>query len=293
MSNFISNSQKLPWTFAAPAFETPGWHHSKIIRLCRHAGFSGIEGNTAFCKDKSDLDLSRIRTAFRAADLKIETFHLPFELDDDPASFYDTIRSTAIARHILYMEKAKKLGCSVAILHATTKRYSVKIEGFDKFFAQLRKSLQILIPQAKKLGLKIALENLMPGVDGNRFASLPEHFIRFRQEFNDSALGFCLDTGHARVACETKGIDAFFDAMGKKLIAFHLQDNAGDRDSHLAPGHGLVDWPSVFKRMRRLGFARAACIEAPPFAYGPHHTHAFASWKKMVEQTTKLALCKN
>jgi sugar phosphate isomerase/epimerase len=76
-------------------------------------------------------------------------------------------------------------------------------------------------------------------------------------------------------------------AMGPRLAGFHLADNAGDRDSHLAPGRGLVDWGRVFRGAAGLGFAGSMCIETPPFAQGPEYRPE--AWRELVAQTDRLA----
>ena len=69
-------------------------------------------------------------------------------------------------------------------------------------------------------------------------------------------------------------------------IPYHLADNAGDRDSHLAPGHGLVDWSTAFRRAAEIGYAHSMCIETPPFAHGPNYS--MEAWKGMVQETDAL-----
>ena len=75
--------------------------------------------------------------------------------------------------------------------------------------------------------------------------------------------------------------------MGDRMVAYHLADNAGDRDSHLAPGHGRVDWATVFRKAAERGYDGTMCIETPPFAAGPNYS--VEAWKAMVDDTAKLA----
>jgi sugar phosphate isomerase/epimerase len=86
-------------------------------------------------------------------------------------------------------------------------------------------------------------------------------------------LGWCLDAGHALVAGRIDGAAAFFEAMRTRLAAFHLADNAGDRDSRPAPGRGRVDWNAFFRAAAETAFARSMCLETPPFGPGPEYRH--------------------
>ena len=107
------------------------------------------------------------------------------------------------------------------------------VEGLETYFRQIGKSLDTLLREAEGLDFTIALENMLPS-EGGRFTSRPEHFERIIRDFVHPNLGFCLDTGHALVAGRGNA-HRFFEVMGPRIVAFHLADNAGDRDSHLAP----------------------------------------------------------
>ena len=179
-------------------------------------------------------------------------------------------------------------GATVGIQHPTTSRYNVDVEGLNLYIHQLGKSLEVLLPVAESLNYTIALENLPPGVDGGRLSSRPEHFEKFIEAFKHPNLGFILDTGHALIAAGPAHADDFHAVMAPYMAAYHLADNAGDRDSHLAPGHGLVDWNTVFRRAAEIGFSGCMCIETPPFAAGANGTYTVEAWKQMVDDTDTL-----
>lgn len=276
------------WSWAVTGYNFPHKMHDEIIELCRYAGISSVEGNSSFVEGKSGQELEEIREQYEKAGMSLESFHLPMGADDDIACFYETRRRQVVELMAEFFEKASLLGSRTVILHPSSSRFNVEDEGMERYLSQMGKSLDVLIPKAENLGLIIALENILPGEGGYRLGSNPEHFTLFTQNFGHPHLSFCLDTGHALVAGGPEGPASFFEAMSENLAAFHLQDNAGDRDSHLAPGYGLVDWNVIFGGMVRIKFAYSACIEAPPFAYGPNHTYSFDAWKKMIEETDEL-----
>jgi len=274
------------WSWSASGVFLGEESFDDIRRLCRYAGFSGIEGLPAQFDKKKDTELEKIGKDFQSDGLSIQTFHLPYAERDDIASFYEADRRRAVDHINIWMERASILGASVCIQHSTTHQGSADLEGFDPYLKQLAKSLGSLLPAAESLGVTIALENSLPRVRG-RFGSRPEHLRVFIREFDHPNFGLCLDTGHAQVAGGMEGAIQLFEAMEPRLVAFHMQDNAGDRDSHLAPGRGLVNWNGVFGRLARIGFDRAVCIEAPPFAPGPGYS--MEDWKGLVDDTEKLA----
>ena len=69
--------------------------------------------------------------------------------------------------------------------------------------------------------------------------------------------------------------------MGDPLVAFHLANKAGDRDSHLAPSYGCAAWSAVFNKATEIRFSGHVYLETPSFTQGPEHTNV--SWKQIVD----------
>lgn len=273
------------WTWTTTGYTLAGKSHDEIVETCRFAGLAGIEGSPPLFEGNSETELQLLGDSYRDAGLCIETFHLPFSADDDIASFYETTRRRAVDNMRFWMGKASLLGATVGIQHPTTNRTNADVEGLETYFRQIGKSLDTLLREAEALDFTIALENMLPS-DGGRFTSRPEHFERIIRDFAHPNLGFCLDTGHALVAGRGNA-HRFFEVMGPRIVAFHLADNAGDRDSHLAPGHGRVDWREFFRHAAHIGYERTMCIETPPFDFGPDYTDS--AWAGMVNDTDALA----
>ncbi|MBI2195107.1 MAG: sugar phosphate isomerase/epimerase [Planctomycetes bacterium] len=267
------------WTWSVSGYMLDRRSHEEIREICLGAGLAGIEGAPPLFEGRSDLQLKAIGAQYRAAGLDIPTFHLPFAAEDDLSSFYETARKKAVDHVRHWMERSLCLGATIGIQHASTSRHGVDADGLDTYLRQLGKSLGVLLPLADSLSYTLAIENLPPAGEGDRFMGRPEHFERVQKEFAHPRLGFCLDTGHALMS-RREHADAFIDAMSSRLVAFHLADNAGDRDSHLAPGRGLVDWKKIFRRAAEVGYPGCMCIETPPFAPGPDY--AIEAWRQMV-----------
>ncbi len=276
------------WNWAITGYQLVNKTNQEIIALGKHAGVASVEANASFVEGKSDRELVQVKEAYQDASLRLGSFHLPMGPTADISFFYNSQRNKAVEYLARLMEKAALLGSRVVILHPSTNRFPVEPEGMKRFLAAMGKSLDILLPKAEETGIMIALENMSPAEEGARLGSKPEHFTVFQEKFGHPRLGFCLDTGHAQISGGPGGPAAFLEAMSGQLTAFHLQDNAGDRDSHLAPGYGLVDWKTVFGWMKKINFRHDTCIEAPPFSYGPHLTHSPDAWKKMVHEMDAL-----
>jgi sugar phosphate isomerase/epimerase len=257
-----------------------------MLEMCRAAGFIGIEGIPPFFEAKTEPEVAAIGDKFKRANVLIETFHLPFSQNDDIASFYEERRLKAVENMRVWMARAVLAGASICIQHPTTNRGSAKIEGVGAYMKQLAKSMKILLREAERQGVILAMENITPLTPG-RFGSTLEHLELIGRELAHPNFGMCLDTGHALMSGGPAGAAEFAEIMSPHLVAFHIQDNAGDRDSHLAPGHGNVDWESLFKKVAETDFKRTICIEAPPFAPGPDYS--VEAWKNLWMETDVLA----
>lgn len=283
------------WTWSTTGFSFVDRSDEETLDICTRAGLAGLEVAPPLFADRSEAEQQRIAARFRDAGVVLDSYHLPFTADDDIASFYETIRLQAVDRMLRHMERAALLGCRVVVQHPSTNRFDVELEGLDQFMRQIGRSLEVLLARAESLGLTLAVENMLPGqpviagTQGIRICSRPEHISRMASEFAHPCFGFCLDTGHALVAGGPAGQHAFFQAMTPRLLNVHLADNAGDRDSHLAPGHGNVDWRTFFRAAAEAELTYPMCIETAPFAYGPNLTQPAEAWVQMVADTEALA----
>ena len=202
------------WTWTTTGYSFVGKSLVEISQTCQHAGLAGVEAALEVFPSETDAQLESVAAGFAAAGLGFDSFHLPFAADDDICSFYETTRKKAVEKAQRSMERAAILGARVGIQHPTTNRFDAEAEGLDRYLKQLDKSLQVLLPAAEKLNFTLVLENMLPGDQGGRLCSRPEHFERIATEFGHSNLGFCLDTGHALVAGGGhEGALAFVEAM--------------------------------------------------------------------------------
>lgn len=121
----------------------------------------------------------------------------------------------------------------------------------------------ILVEEARRLGVKIAIENL----EGEEYlAALMEHFR------DDPNVGYCWDSGHE--ACYTHRDLLAEPHHGTQLIATHLNDNLGTRDQngeltglddlHLLPFDGIIDWQDAARKLAKWNFDDILMFELKP-----------------------------
>lgn len=280
---------ELPWRFSATMIQMQAYDLERIATICHEAGIERLEGSYRMLDALSDRELDALARRYEQAGVRFDSFHLPLAPGEiDLASFYETQRRASVQRTAAWIERSARVGTRIGVQHAGNSLYNVEREGVDRFMDQLRKSLDELLPVAERHDYTLALENIGARDHSPRFGSLPEHFQRVRREIDHPNLGFCFDTGHGLMSLGLDQEDRMFDAMGERLCAFHLADNTGDnRDAHLAPGRGLVNWRSVFRRAAAAHFIGTMCIEAPPFAPGPNYSTD--AWRQLFEDTAALA----
>jgi sugar phosphate isomerase/epimerase len=135
------------------------------------------------------------------------------------------------------LEVAEQIPFRYLIQHIGNNRQAADGRSFDAAF----NSLEHLVVFAKHRGVTIALENT-PGEFGCA-ASLQQ----FVKETHMKELRFCFDIGHAHI---DSSVAASLEAMHGRIVTTHLHDNHGEKDEHLLPGAGAIDWDAAVKALR-------------------------------------------
>lgn len=173
------------------------------------------------------------------------------------------------------MATAAELGARTVTFHVSRTRLVGRMAGdygvFEKAELESARTrilhqLEMVLPEAERLGLMIALENLfLP-------SSTAAFLLSIMQEMPHPNLGLNYDSGHAllleRQAGKTSGNiaewirigwdddcvvfqDDQLDAMLPYVVTCHIHDNHGMNDEHLPPGQGVADWKLIVERLRR------------------------------------------
>ena len=269
------------WAFIATFYDDI----NRTIDVCRACDVKALELHPSNIAGLREAEIVELRGLLADNGISVSSFHLPFSSEDDIASFYETTRKAAVEHMIYWIGLAGLLGARVVVQHPTVNRDPAEDNGLDRYYDQLYRSLPEMLPAAREAGVIIGLENMTPGERGGRFFSQATHFNRFSREFDDPQVGFVYDTGHALISAGPQALD-ILEAMGERVAAWHLADNAGDRDSHLAPGHGAVDWDGVFRFAAKLGFSEAVTMETAPWGQGPDY--AIETWQRSVNELEEL-----
>jgi sugar phosphate isomerase/epimerase len=130
--------------------------------------------------------------------------------------------------------------------------------GADKArrMAAGRERLQRVGAVAERKGALLLLENLNREPAAAEVHYLAHDLDEFRYYFDllaSPAFGLSFTVNHAHLVPE--GIDGFLDALPIDRVGeVRLADNLGDREVHLRPGEGNIDFGHLFRRLEGAGF---------------------------------------
>jgi sugar phosphate isomerase/epimerase len=212
-----------------------------LVAEIAQAGFTGVE---IFCAPahfsyRVDEAVRELGDYLHEYHLELHALHSPTERDISPGresgvpiSISDTERIRrldAVDEVKRALEVAERIPCRYLVQHIGSGRQSHDPRKLDAAFS----SLEHLVVFAKARGVTIALENT-PDELGS--PSSLQHFIT-DTHLND--LKLCFDVGHAHM---DTGVDVSFEAMRDRVVTTHVHDNHGEKDEHLLPYEGTVDW---------------------------------------------------
>jgi len=63
-------------------------------------------------------------------------------------------------------------------------------------------------------------------------------------------LRICFDTGHAHMTC---GVQPAFQTLKERVVSSHVHDNRHEKDDHLLPFDGEIDWEQTIRSFRAAG----------------------------------------
>jgi sugar phosphate isomerase/epimerase len=219
---------------------------SQLLAEIAQAGIPGVE---IFClRDHFDYRLpAKVRELgewLKEHGLTLHALHAPVERDFAPRRESGTPISIADTERVRRLDAVDEIKRALDVAETVPFRYLVQHLGGGREAYDSRRvdaafnSLEHLVVFAKQRGVTIALENT-PG----ELAS-PANLRHFVQETRLGDLRLCFDTGHAHME---DGVERAFEAMRELVVTTHLHDNRGEKDEHLFPYEGTIDWEGALR----------------------------------------------
>jgi sugar phosphate isomerase/epimerase len=223
----------------------------ELLGQISEAGFEGLE---VFCT-RSHFDYSTkseiqaMASALEQNGLQLVSLHGPTSRDlsamresGTPLSICEVER----VRRIEAMDELKRvidvadeLPYARLILHMGGTRETADPRKRDAAFS----SLEHLILHARHAGVSICVENTTSEMGD------PSYLRAFVDETRLTGLRFNFDIGHAHLSDfpEDERIEKSFSPLRELVSSVHLHDNHGEKDEHLLPYDGTIDWPAAVK----------------------------------------------
>jgi sugar phosphate isomerase/epimerase len=184
---------------------------------------------------------------FRSSGIPLNSVHSPLFADYEfgrAGAPPVNVASTDRAGRIEAMDEVKR---ALEIAEQIPFRFLVQHlgtanESFDerKFEAAMT-SVEHLRAFAKPLGVRILLENIPNDL------STPDKLVEFIHAAHFEDVGVCFDVGHAHIMSNV--VEAF-EILKPHVCSTHIHDNAKDKDTHLWPGQGSINWKEAMDLLR-------------------------------------------
>jgi len=184
---------------------------------------------------------------FRTSGVPLHSVHAPLYADYEwgrtgapPVNIASTDRATRIEA----MDEIKR---ALELAEQIPFRFLVQHmglggESFDEHkFEAAMTSIEHLRAFAKPLGVRVLLENIPNEI------CTPERLVEFIHTSHFDDIGVCFDLGHAHIMTD---VAQAFETLRNHIHSTHVHDNVKDRDSHLWPGDGSIDWKQAMELLR-------------------------------------------
>ena len=227
---------------------------TELLGQIAEAGFEAVEifGTRGHFDYTTKQEVQAMASALSQHRLAITSLHAPTSRDlsatregGSPLSITEVER----VRRVEAMDELKRvidvaedLPYSRLILHMGGPRETADPRKRDAAFS----SLEHLVLHAHHRGVTIAVENTTSEMGD------PAYLRTFVDETRLTGLRFNFDIGHAHLADgpEDERVDKGFSPLRELVVSAHIHDNHGEKDEHLPPYNGSINWESAVKTLK-------------------------------------------
>jgi len=178
---------------------------------------------------------------FRSSGIPLHSVHSPMYADYEMGRTGATpvnVAATDRAQRIDAMDEIKR---AIEIAEQIPFRFLIQHIGVTNDFFDERKLEAAMTSFAKPLGVRLLLENIPNEL------TTPDRIVEFLHVSHFDDVGVCFDVGHAHLMSD---IPQAFEILKDHIRSTHIHDNAKDRDSHLWPGKGQINWKETMELLR-------------------------------------------
>ncbi len=221
----------------------------EVLSQISAARFEGVEifATRSHFDYATQTEVRNMAMALADNHLKLHSLHAPTSRDLDinrEGSSPLSITEVERVRRIEAMDELKRvldtaqdLPFARLILHMGGSRESADPRKRDAAFS----SLEHLSLHAHHAGVTICVENTTSEMGD------PAYLRSFVDETRLTSVRFNFDIGHAQLTdgAEKERVAARFEPLRELTVSVHIHDNHGEKDEHLPPYEGSIDWPAA------------------------------------------------
>ena len=260
---------------------------AECIRLCAEAGFKAVDYSPDYYDEDWRKEASDAADAAEEYGVCITQTHAPYNFyRKDPLDRY---------RELLFrsVEGARILGAKDLVFHFDEYHPPVGMP-FDAETGLKRamETLSDVIEKTVASGINAALENTFEDhhrVGPDERSHLCSEITELETAislFKDEHVTCCWDFGHAHLQFGDKQAD-MIRRMGKRISCTHVHDNYYNKDLHLMPFYGQLDWETLIPALSETGYDGTLAFEA---GYGRFPEELLAEFLKLSKHALDL-LC--
>ena len=202
--------------------------------------------------------IKEIADWFQSSNVKPHSLHAPIYADSDMG------RGGMPAINVVHNEKSRRIDgmdeVKRALEAAEILHYQFLVlhigdrdsEWDERALENALTAIEHLKAFGGPLGVKLLLENIQNDV------TTPANLVEIIRVGHFANVGVCFDIGHAHLMA---GVDPSLQTLLPLIGSTHLHDNHHDRDAHLWPGDGTIEWEQPIAALKTAPRSPAALLE--------------------------------
>jgi len=194
---------------------------------------------------------------FKSEKIEFHSMHSPIYMGNDFHSGGQTVNIIDPDKR-MRIEAMDEIKRAIEVAEYAPFRFLIQHIGKSDEYDDPRKfenalsGIEHLRAFARPLGVSLLLENIPNDL------STPEKLKELINLLRYEDLGVCFDVGHAHLM---SSVHQAFSILEDRIRSTHIHDNKRDKDSHLAPGQGTIDWDQTMQALRAARHAPAMLLE--------------------------------
>jgi len=162
------------------------------------------------------------------------------------------IRQNAIAKERELMHSTAIYAPCPYVIHYLNRHNDPQIDGY------FRDTVSALLETADLLGFNLAIETAPYKPEENQRYPDSSEIADFVRSFNSESISICVDFNHSNL---NESLPQAISNCGSLISTIHISDNHGQREEHLFPGDGTIDFKKAILSLNKTGYNGPLNIE--------------------------------